>query len=51
MSDAGPHITVDAHKALRDLADLLPNEMEGTIQAMIDFAATTMKKTLDATAQ
>ena len=31
------------------IADLLPNEMEPTIQTMIDFAATTMKKTLDAT--
>lgn len=29
------------------IADLLPNEMEGTIQSMIDFAAATMKKTLD----
>ena len=33
------------------IADLLPNEMEGTIQSMIDFAAATMKKTLGATAQ
>ena len=31
------------------IADLLPNEMEQTIQTMIDFAAATMKKTLDAT--
>ena len=31
------------------IADLLPNEMEETIQTMIDFAAATMKKTLDET--
>lgn len=29
------------------IADLLPNEMEEPIQSMIDFAATTMKKTLE----
>ena len=30
------------------IADLLPNELEGTIQSMIDAAAVAMKKTLDA---
>lgn len=32
MSDAGPHVTVDVHKTLRDLADLLPNAGKSPVE-------------------